>query len=31
MNWLLNPHHPAIAKVKTTVLGPFSFDGRLRR
>jgi RES domain-containing protein len=31
MNWLLNPHHPAIAKVKATVLGPFSFDGRLRR
>jgi RES domain-containing protein len=31
MNWLLNPHHPAIARVKATVLGPFSFDGRLRR
>jgi RES domain-containing protein len=31
MNWLLNPHHAAIAKVKATVLGPFSFDGRLRR
>ena len=30
-NWLLNPHHVAIAKVKATVLGPFSFDGRLRR
>jgi RES domain-containing protein len=31
MNWVLNPHHSAIAKVKATVLGPFSFDGRLRR
>jgi len=31
MNWLLNPHHTAIATVKATVLGPFSFDGRLRR
>jgi RES domain-containing protein len=31
MNWLLSPHHAAITKVKATVLGPFSFDGRLRR
>src|SRR5689334_11718602 len=31
MNWLLHPQHPAMAKVKATVLGPFSFDGRLRR
>jgi RES domain-containing protein len=31
MNWLMNPHHPAIAKVKATVFGPFSFDRRLRR
>jgi len=31
MNWLLNPRHSAIAKVKAMVLGPFSFDGRLRR
>jgi RES domain-containing protein len=31
MNWLVNPHHPDIAKVKATVLGPFSFNGRLRR
>ncbi|HMI88590.1 MAG TPA: RES family NAD+ phosphorylase [Polyangiaceae bacterium] len=31
MNWLVNPHHAGIAKVKVTVLGAFSFDGRLRR
>jgi len=30
-NWLLNPKHPAIAKVKATVLGPFPIDTRLRR
>jgi RES domain-containing protein len=31
VNWLVNPHHPDVAKVKTTVMGPFAFDGRLRR
>jgi RES domain-containing protein len=31
MNWLLNPRHRAMAKVRAIVLGPFSFDPRLRR
>jgi RES domain-containing protein len=30
-NCLLNPRHPAMATVQTTVLGPLSFDPRLRR
>ena len=29
-NWLLNPNHPDIAKVKTSVIGTFPFDARLR-
>jgi RES domain-containing protein len=29
-NWLLNPAHRAIAKVKARVIGPFPFDARLR-
>lgn len=29
-NWLLNPRHPAIRKVKPVVIGPLSFDACLR-
>jgi RES domain-containing protein len=30
MNWLLNPRHPAMTAVHAAVLGPLSFDPRLR-